>query len=114
MQQPERRKCREDVCEHHGRPEETEPDGQLVGFIEVRQIQDDVRNKATLQQPENDPHNEKRRSAVQEELAGCGNGPEDHLHRNPAVRADPFAQQLRRHFGAEEGESKEGISDVVV
>ncbi len=44
VQDSVRKEGRGDVRETHGRPKETQPEGQLMVFVEVREVQDHLSN----------------------------------------------------------------------
>lgn len=83
-------------------------------LIEVRKVQDDVWDEASLKDSQQTPRGQEGGSSRQPELRAGDNAPQDHLRWDPTIGPNPLADQLRGQFGTEESEPEDSIAQVVV
>ena len=68
----------------------------------------------THKQAHQEPARKESGLILHEELTSCPYRPDDDLNRNPAIRAKPFADQLRRYLGDDEANTVHVLGIVVV
>lgn len=73
-----------------------------------------IGDEAALKHAQQCTANKERGTTTKPELGASNDGPQDHLGWNPSVGSDPFRNQLRRQFCAEEGKLEDSIAQVVV
>lgn len=96
------------------RPKKAKTPGEFGARVVVREIQYVVGNEATLDQPKQRSCKIEGAFARDESLAGCHNGPGDHLNRNPPVWAQLLGDELGRKLGTQEADVENRLPIVVI